>query len=521
MTDPSDFIANILTDPVIFCQVSGILQPHYYQKDILRCALTDKQVIVNTSRQVGKTTTCAALALWWALCKPLLPLHLGGQKAHTISLVAPTDILVRKLFRPLYTMVKRNPFILKQVARMTQRVIEFNDGTITQCFTSGESGGQLRGSANDLVIFDEAAHVAPQNEKEIFYEALFPSLAATGGSIYLISTPKGRANLFASLVQDCKGEEELGWKYIEVSCWDAVKAIKPDGQPQLQPEYLRQQKIQIGNLSFAQEYECELIDIGLSFFDWELIQSCTINMKDNINEYSLKLPNSEIFFGFDVARSKDKTVIVVAERYFEAPNQMLKEYENSRMSDEDKKISQQLPKILIRYVHVIDEPLSFFSGKGTTQEDILRTLYMTWRPKRIYMDATGIGIGMFEFLVKQGYPVDGITFTQKVKMELFDSLRNLMRTGRIAFSKYNNAMHEQLNGITIEQTQAGTDVLRHTTDFDDIACAMALVAECTRGYSTGTGVKFARSQFTRRLPQGSQWRNYPLNTKDVINFDKR
>lgn len=467
------------------------------------------------------TTTCAALAIWWALTRPLLPASEGGQKDHLVTLTAPSKGHAEKLFSPMISMVKRSEFLSSLLIRDTRTEIEFKVGGYIgkiKCLTAGEKGDQIRGDPNDLIIFDEAAMVDYAKEEMIFNQAIIPSMAHTRGVLYLISTPKGRSNFFGRTALECQIGEAPKWKYIEVPCWDATKAIiKGRGISQLDEEYLIEEKKRIGDIAFAQEYECKLIDVGISFFDWELIQSCTVPIPDNINDVKLKLPESEIYFGIDVARSVDKTVIVVVEKFKEPyGNSILTGYLDKRLKPEDREKYKNLPKVFVRYIHVIDEPLKFFAGEGDgyDQETVIRELYKVWKPNKIFIDETGLGKGIYEYLARQRYPIEGITFSQQKKKEMFDILKSLMRTGRIAFSKKNIELHNQLNGITVEKTVAGTEVLRHSTKFDDIACALALATECTRTLGSEILLDFVDAPFNPNVPTTPRgWRQKQKEVK--------
>jgi len=487
-------MVEMIADPVTFCKVTEILYPHDYQEEILRSCLTHRRTIVNTSRQVGKTRSCAALAVWWAICKPLMPKKLGGGRPHYIAVIGPTKDLAENIYAPIANTVTLNPFVMQFVEKVTATRIIFKNRSQIRMFTAGEDGRQMRGRSIDLAIFDETSHVAPQSEELIFNAALFPALSATRGTVYFISTPRGRTNLYARIAYDAQHENEMKWNYIEIPYKRAITAIRQDtGLSQLEEEEVERQKIQLGNILFSQEYECQFIDVGLSFFDWNIIKSCWVPIKDNINDPILKQPTSEIFFGIDVARSRDKTVIVIVERYTEPYDENLREYQKRRMTDEDISKNQNLYKLFVRYVHVIEEPMKFFSGDGDSQENVIRNLFALWRPKMMFMDSTGLGSGIFEYMVKQGYPAEGIVFTPTTKKVLLDSLKNLMRTGRLAISATHHEMHNQLNGQVIEVTQAGTEVIRSTTKHDDIVMAMALAAESARFGAVSIPIGFSNT----------------------------
>ena len=165
-------LVDMITDPVTFCRATDILQPHDYQEEILRSCLTNRRTLVNTSRQVGKTRACAALAVWWAICKPLMPKKYGGGRPHYIAVIGPSKDLADNLYAPIANTVNLNPFVMQFVEKVTATRIMFKNRSQIRMFTSGEDGRQIRGRSIDLAVFDETSHVAPQSEEQIFNAAL-------------------------------------------------------------------------------------------------------------------------------------------------------------------------------------------------------------------------------------------------------------------------------------------------------------------------------------------------------------
>jgi hypothetical protein len=101
---------------------------------------------------------------------------------------------------------------------------------------------------NSLII-DEAARCPDQ-----LYIGMRPTIAVSGGSITLLSTPFGRRGFFHKV-----WTEEDGWLKVEVPATAC---------PRLTPEFLRQERTALGEYWFAQEYMTKFMEgVGQIFSD--------------------------------------------------------------------------------------------------------------------------------------------------------------------------------------------------------------------------------------------------------------
>ncbi|HEY4364658.1 MAG TPA: terminase family protein [Bryobacteraceae bacterium] len=115
----------------------------------------------------------------------------------------------------------------------------------------------LRGfSAVSLMIIDEAARV-----EDSVYKALRPMLAVGGGELWLLSTPFGTRGFFWEN-WDGGGEE-----------WERT-TVKATECPRISRRFLEEEKRQLGDLWFRQEYLCEFVEDGRSLFSRELVLAC-------------------------------------------------------------------------------------------------------------------------------------------------------------------------------------------------------------------------------------------------------
>lgn len=226
-------------DPVRFSTRAGI-SPDPWQAQLLRSA--KKNIIVNCSRQSGKSTTTAVLASYTATyLANSLTLILGPSERQAKELL----IKVKSIFAALGQSVEQatDESVLK---------LEFPNGARIEALPGRES--TIRGySGVTLLIVDEASRVSDE-----LYQAVRPMLAVSGGRIVLLSTPFGRRGFFFA-------EWENGgdrWERLQVTA---------DECPRIDPDWLAQEHAAIGSWWFRQEYGCEFVATDDQLFDYELV----------------------------------------------------------------------------------------------------------------------------------------------------------------------------------------------------------------------------------------------------------
>src|SRR4051812_11054259 len=158
-------------DPAIFMEDAG-LTPDPWQACALRS--TAKKMILLVSRQMGKSTTAAMLALHEAIYVP----------GSLVIISSPTERQSIELFRKIRTFY--NAIGAPDLSRELTTTLELTTGSRIVALPGDPE--TIRGfSAASLAILDEAARVP-----DSLYLAVSPMLAVSGGRLLLLSTPKGR-----------------------------------------------------------------------------------------------------------------------------------------------------------------------------------------------------------------------------------------------------------------------------------------------------------------------------------------
>jgi Terminase large subunit, T4likevirus-type, N-terminal/Terminase RNaseH-like domain len=218
-------------DPVAFARQLHI-EPDPWQRDLL--ISTEEHIILNCSRQSGKSTIVAVLALHHALRNPKsLVLVLSPSQRQSGELLKKITTFYRELGRPGGTEAD------------SATTLQLGNGSRIVALPGSES--TTRGYSPSLVLIDEAAQVS----EELYY-AVRPMLAVSRGRLILLSTPRGKRGIFWNA-----WDQKPDWKRVKVTA---------DQCPRISREFLKQERRAIGEWWFAQEYCCEFMQDGAAIF---------------------------------------------------------------------------------------------------------------------------------------------------------------------------------------------------------------------------------------------------------------
>ena len=231
-------------DPVLFAGECLSISPDPWQQDVLRTSM--ERVILNCSRQSGKSTIAAIVALHRILF----------YDGSLVLLISPSLRQSAELFRKVTDMMKNLPHPPTRIEN-NKLSLQLRSGSRIVSLPGEEAN--VRGySKVDLIIEDEAARVSDD-----LYRALRPMLAVSKGSLILMSTPFGKRGHFHDIWAN--GEE---WLKVEIP---ATKC------PRISEIFLENERKSLGDWWFRQEYMCDFVETEDQFFNYEEI----INALDN------------------------------------------------------------------------------------------------------------------------------------------------------------------------------------------------------------------------------------------------
>jgi hypothetical protein len=227
----------IAADPALMMEMIG--KPgDEWQKRLLRGR--HSRLMLNCSRQAGKSTVTACIALLEVIC------------------FAPALVLV------ICPAARQSKEFLRNVSRFSKRLgvkstqestthMEFANGSRILALPSEEE--TIRGfSEVGLLILDEASRIPDE-----LYNSVKPMLAVSNGRIAILSTPYGKRGFFHK--EWTTGEE-----------WERVM-VTAEQCPRITKSFLDKERRDLGHIFFRQEYMCEFAELTNAVFSFADVQA--------------------------------------------------------------------------------------------------------------------------------------------------------------------------------------------------------------------------------------------------------
>jgi hypothetical protein len=227
-------IDRLRADGAEVLRAAGV-RPDPWQEAVLRSDAP--RTLLLCSRQAGKSTVAAGLALLEALTRPpALVLLLSPSQRQSAELLLKVREIYDALGRPVPASRPRDNVLRIDLANGSRILSLPGEEATVRCY-----------SGVRLLVVDEASRVS-----EGLYYAVRPMLAVSGGRLLALSTPNGRR----------------GWYWSEWTSarpWSRVK-VTASQCPRIDPAFLAEERAALGPRFFAQEYNCEFMEaIGAVF----------------------------------------------------------------------------------------------------------------------------------------------------------------------------------------------------------------------------------------------------------------
>jgi hypothetical protein len=227
-------------DAAEFARVRLGFQADDKQAEVLRS--TSKRGILNCSRQWGKSTVAGIKAVHRAFTVP----------KSLVVVASPSERQSAEFVHKAGEWVARLGIKSRGDGKNAVSLLLPNGSRII-----GLPGREstLRGfSAASLMVIDEAARV-----EDNVYKMLLPMLAVSKGDLWMLSTPFGQQGFFYE--NWTSGDER--WHRVLATALDCSRISR---------ESLEADRAQMGNAWFRQEYLCEFVANGQSYFARELVR---------------------------------------------------------------------------------------------------------------------------------------------------------------------------------------------------------------------------------------------------------
>lgn len=231
-------------DRVAFARSVG-LEPDPWQRDLLHS--DSPRVILNCSRQAGKSTVSGVLALHTALYRP----------ESLVLCLAPSERQSKELFSKItgfYRVAVAAGEARHAVPAGSDRKlgVELDNGSRIEALPGSER--TIRGfSGAALLLVDEASRV-----DDGLYYAVRPMLAVSGGSLVLLSSPHGKRGVFF----EAWANGGASWERYEVPASDC---------PRIPRAFLEEERKALPSRIYRQEYECSFEETDDQVFGYEVV----------------------------------------------------------------------------------------------------------------------------------------------------------------------------------------------------------------------------------------------------------
>lgn len=247
---------------------------------------TEGNCFLLCGRQSGKTTA-ASIKFGDRAAK---------NKNQIILMIAYTEKQAYALFfKTLMYLRAKYPkmLITKGEKKHTKHIIHLTNGSMIMCYAAGLDGTGIRTFTVTSLVIDEAAPMA----REVF-TSVTPMISVTGGTIDVLSTPRGKSGYF----YECSDDKSLGDKIRKNFTRFYVNA---EDCPRHSIEHLEDEKRTMPSLQYAQEYLAKFLDDVKQFYSDDLIRSVMVDKPLSISR------EGDNFLGVDIARmGKDDSVFV-------------------------------------------------------------------------------------------------------------------------------------------------------------------------------------------------------------------
>jgi hypothetical protein len=216
------------------------IEPDVWQMAVTQSA--SPRVLLNCSRQSGKTLLAAAVALSTAMAQP----------GALVLVLSPSLRQSQESFRQVLDLYRPWTNTVPPSAESALR-LELHNASRIVSLPGQESS--IRGySKVALLVCDEASRIPD----ELFY-AVRPMVAISQGRILALSTPFGRRGWWHKA-----WTEGLGWERIQI---DATMC------PRISTTFLEEERRSLPRLWYLSEYCCEFVDTTDQLFGYDLVHA--------------------------------------------------------------------------------------------------------------------------------------------------------------------------------------------------------------------------------------------------------
>ena len=204
-----------------------------------------RELVLNFSRQSGKTTLCEIL-----LIETLV------KKKCNCAYISPSFAQGKKVFREIVNLLSQTQLIAKK--NSTDLTISLINGSFLQFFTAMNPTAIRGQTISGLLVIDEAAYLPEEtSDGQLLWPMVIqPITKAKKPKIIFVSTPNGKSGIFYE--KYLQGLNSQTTRTVECNIYEDTTISKED---------IDELKATTPPLAFKQEFECKFLDSALTVFE--------------------------------------------------------------------------------------------------------------------------------------------------------------------------------------------------------------------------------------------------------------
>ena len=204
-----------------------------------------RELVLNFSRQSGKTT----------LCEILLIETLVKSKTNC-AYISPSFAQGKKVFREIVNLLSQTQLIAKK--NSTDLTISLINGSFLQFFTAMNPTAIRGQTISGLLVIDEAAYLPEEtSDGQLLWPMVIqPITKAKKPKVIFVSTPNGKSGIFYE--KYLQGLNSQTTRTVECNIYEDTTISKED---------IDELKATTPPLAWQQEFECKFLDSALTVFE--------------------------------------------------------------------------------------------------------------------------------------------------------------------------------------------------------------------------------------------------------------
>lgn len=247
-----------------------------------------RELVLNFSRQQGKTTLCEILMIETLL-----------KKKCTVFYISPDFAQGKKVYREVLNLL--SPTGLIKSKNSTDLTIETFNGSFLGFFSCKNPTAIRGNTCSGLLVLDECAYLPQETPdgQDLWSMVIRPITKAKKPKVVFISTPNGKSGLFYDKYNEGYGKTEGPIRTIECDIYRDTL---------MSPEEVEELRLSMPPLAWQQEYLVKFLDNALTAFD---------GFEDRFTKYRMKDVDTSkpCWAGVDFsANGEDETILTIVDK---------------------------------------------------------------------------------------------------------------------------------------------------------------------------------------------------------------